>query len=128
MKTKLTKRVVEALKPGKKDIIFWDTELSGFGVKITPKGRRAYFIYYRTAERRERRPSIGIHGIISCENAREIAGRWLRQVADGKDPADERKKRRASDTFAQFAERYMSDFAKGTKKASTLTSVRLKIE
>lgn len=127
MKTKLTKRVVEALKPGKKDIICWDNELRGFGVKITPKSRRVYFIYYRTAERRERRPSIGIHGVISCENAREIAGKWLRQVADGKDPADERKKQRAAETFAQFAERYMSDYAKGTKKASTLVTDRINL-
>ena len=44
-KLKLTKRGVEALRPGPKDIILWDTELKGFGCKITPIGNRFYFCY-----------------------------------------------------------------------------------
>ena len=37
---KLTKRAVEAVEQGAKDIILWDTDLKGFGCKITPKGKR----------------------------------------------------------------------------------------
>lgn len=54
MKAKLTVRTVEALKPGASDIIIWDSEIAGFGCKVTPKGRRSYFLYYRT---REAKPS-----------------------------------------------------------------------
>ncbi len=60
-KVKLTKRVVEAAKPGAKDIILWDSELRGFGCKITPKGKRVYFAYYRTPDGQQRRPKIGDH-------------------------------------------------------------------
>jgi hypothetical protein len=42
MSSKLTKRLVEAAKPGEKDIFLWDSELRGFGCKITPKGKRTY--------------------------------------------------------------------------------------
>ena len=70
---KLTKRVVEAAKPGDKDIIIWDSELTGFGLKVTPKGKRSYFAYYRTTDGQQRRPAIGPHGTLTCEEARSIA-------------------------------------------------------
>ena len=127
MKRKLTKRVVEALQPSEKDLICWDTELPGFGVKVTPKGRKAYFLYYRTTTGRERRPTIGRHGQVTCEQARRIAGEWHAAVRNGGDPGGERKAQRASESFADFAERYMSDYAAGKKKASTLTTDRINL-
>ena len=66
-KLKLTKRVVEATKAGDRDVILWDSELTGFGCKITPKGKRVYFAYYRTPDHRQRRPTVGVHGAITCE-------------------------------------------------------------
>jgi hypothetical protein len=45
---KLTKRVVESFKPHKnKEILAWDSEIKGFGVRVCPTGRRTYFIQYR---------------------------------------------------------------------------------
>ena len=87
MKAKLTKRFVDALKSGSKDVIVWDTELKGFGSKVTPRGRKSYFLYYRTPGGRERRPKIGDHGPLTADGARAIAQKWLRQVADGVDPS-----------------------------------------
>jgi hypothetical protein len=61
MRIKLTKKVVESLAAGvatvdtndmvkaARDVVVWDSEVPGFGVKVTPTGRRAYFVYYRTA-------------------------------------------------------------------------------
>jgi integrase len=122
MKRKLTKRVVEALQPGNKDIICWDSELPGFGVKVTPRGRRVYFLYYRTTTGRERRPTIGRHGQVTCEEARRIAGDWHAAVRGGGDPGGERRADRASESFAEFADRYMTDYAIGKKKSSTLAT------
>ncbi len=36
MKTKLTRRSIEAAKPGARDLFRWDTEAAGFGCKVTP--------------------------------------------------------------------------------------------
>ena len=80
---KLTKRTVEAVEPGAKDIIVWDTELKGFGCKVTPKGRRVYFVYYRTRGGQQRRPTIGVHGAGTCEQARDTARQWLADRACG---------------------------------------------
>jgi len=45
--TRISKRAVEAARPGTKDTNLWDEELGGFGVKITPTGARTYLIQYR---------------------------------------------------------------------------------
>ena len=71
--SKLTKRVIESAPIKDKDFILWDTELKGFHCKITPNGKKSYFLYYRTNDGRQRRPKIGSHGVITCEQAREIA-------------------------------------------------------
>lgn len=39
---KLTKRVVDALKPEASEIVHWDAALSGFGVRVWPTGRKSY--------------------------------------------------------------------------------------
>ena len=38
----LTKPVVDELKLGASDVVYWDDNLSGFGVKVTPKGRKVF--------------------------------------------------------------------------------------
>ena len=36
MRAKLTKRIVDAVNGGAKDTFLWDTEVKGFGLKVTP--------------------------------------------------------------------------------------------
>ncbi len=108
---KLTKRVVEAVTPGDRDIILWDTELKGFAGKVTPRGKRVYFVYYRTHDGQQRRPKIGNHGAVTCEQAREMAQQWLAEVAKGGDPSAVRKAKKEAPTVADLAERYMREHA-----------------
>ena len=39
-RVKLTKTVIDALPTPSNDIVYWDTGCPGFGVKVTPKGRK----------------------------------------------------------------------------------------
>jgi integrase len=127
MKTKLTKTAVEKIQPEPRDFIVWDTEINGFGCKITPKGKRVYFLYYRTTAGRERRPSIGVHGQLTCQEAREIASRWRSEVARGGDPSEARRDQRSAETLAEFSERYMTDYAPTRKRASSITTDRINL-
>ena len=127
MKIKLTKRNVESISPAEKDVVLRDTELPGFGCKITPKGRRSYFLYYRTKDSRERRPLIGVHGAITCEQAREIARQWLNEVAAGGDPSGARREQRSAETISEFADRYMKDYAPIKKKPSSIETDRINL-
>ncbi|MBK8009119.1 MAG: DUF4102 domain-containing protein [Rhizobiales bacterium] len=44
---KLTKRAVEAIKPTDKRLAYYDTELKGFCLKVTPSGAKTWCIEYR---------------------------------------------------------------------------------
>ena len=85
MAVRLTKRLVEGAAPEDRDVIVWDLEVKGFGLKVTPRGRRAYFLYYRTRSGQQRRPAIGTHGELTVDQALEIAKRWLAEAALGGD-------------------------------------------
>ncbi|EKE09838.1 MAG: phage integrase, partial [uncultured bacterium] len=108
---KLTKKIVESILPQEKDLILWDSEISGFFCKITPTGKKSYFLYYRTQDRRQRRPKIGDHGIMTCEQARNIAQRWLLEVSQGKDPSGEKQEVRQTPILKELAEKYMKEHA-----------------
>ena len=109
MKLRLTKRAIEAVKPDANDIILWDAELRGFGCKVTPKGRRVYFAYYRTRDGQQRRPTIGVHGTVTCEKARETAQQWLAAAASGGDPSAERKAQREAQTVGELCDRFIEE-------------------
>jgi hypothetical protein len=61
---KITKRVVDALTPGDRDMFLWDDGLKGFGLKCTPRGRKVFLIQYRTVARgaSSKRYTIGPYG------------------------------------------------------------------
>jgi len=122
MAEKLTKRVVDAAQPGTKDTILWDTEVRGFGLKVTPAGRKSYFLYYRTASGQQRRPTIGAHGSITVDEARQIARRWSAEVFAGRDVSTERQERRASSTVIDLCDRYIRDYARVHKKPRSIAS------
>jgi integrase len=93
---KLNKTLVDKTTSGDQDIILRDSEIKGFMCKVTPAGRKVYLLYYRTKDGRERRPAIGKHGDITCEQAREIAKQWLAEVMQGGDPSGNRQGLRES--------------------------------
>jgi integrase len=73
MRKKLTSKIVEHLKaPGPKRIDVWDTVLQGFGTRVSPTGRKVWFVVVRTGGRL-RRVTIGTYPAISLAEAREEA-------------------------------------------------------
>ena len=124
---RLTKRVVEAVEPGDRDTILWDSELAGFGCKITPTGRRSYFVKYRVGGGRNgtvRKPTIGQHGIFTPNQAREIARDWLSKARKGEDPSGQRQAARIAPTVFDLCDRYLTEHAIPHKKPSSIASDR----
>ena len=116
---KLTKRVVEAQQPGSRDIILRDSQIKGFMCKVTPRNHRVYMLYYRAKDGQERRPKIGVHGEITCDQARKIALQWKAAIAGGDDPSVNKQSHRLAPTLSELCDRYLTDYAKGRKKASS---------
>ena len=117
MGQKLTKRVVEVIKPHEKnELLIWDSELKGFGVRVFPTGRRTYFIQYRNQSGNTRRKKIGVHGIITADLARDEAKKLLGDVAKGEDPSEKFQKEKRNPTMAELAAEYLKVYAKTKKK------------
>ena len=96
MAQKITDRFVKGLEPptnGNK--VSYDTELKGFGVRVTAAGAKAFVLNYRTGGR-ERRITIGRYPDWSVAAAREAARRLKRDVDLGRDPMGERYEQRAA--------------------------------
>jgi integrase len=124
-KGKITKRAVDALRQDGRTHFLWDDLLSGFGVKVTPAGRKVYVLQYRMGGRgsKTRRVTIGSHGQWTPDAARTEAKSLLQLVDRGIDPAIEKKQKRlaveqlAFDTYAQsFLAGYASLKSDGTNK------------
>jgi integrase len=92
---KLTKRAVDALEPTDKDHVVFDAELPGFGIKITPSGRKVFLVQYRYPPGRTgriRRYTIGPYGeSLTPDQARGIAVQVKGKLAAGIDPVSERE-------------------------------------
>lgn len=124
---RLTKRTIDALKPGAADLVIFDDELRGFGVRVKPSGAKSWIIQYRNRHGRSRRYTIGSAASLTPAEARERAKRLFVVVADGRDPADERRSARTAITVAQLCDDYLAA-GKGRIKASTLAMDRSRIE
>jgi integrase len=96
----LTKRVVDAQKAGDRDYLVWDSRLTGFGLRVWPSGRKAFFVQYRDASAKSRRYQLGIYGkTTTAEKARNDARRWLGIARDPNDALHvQRAKARAKST------------------------------
>ena len=88
--------------------IYYDTELPGFGLRVSSGGVKSYVIEYR-AGGRKRRVTLGRHGKLAPAQARKLALRELGAVAAGDDPAERKRREREGDTLADVAERYLAD-------------------
>lgn len=89
MKLKLTNTNIKTLCTQIKDYKVWDTEISGFFLKVRSSGRMTYGIYYRH-DGRGREYTIGKHGNLTLKQAKDLARDALGQVARGVDVQGEK--------------------------------------
>lgn len=112
--TKLTKKAVDAFAPPtEKQIVHWDSEIRGFGVRILPSGLKTFILQYRNAEGIKRRTNLGRYGLMTVEQAREKAKIKLGAVAAGEDPADEARQARSGMTVAELCDWYLTEARAG---------------
>ena len=125
---KVTKRTVDAIKPGAKDQFVWDDELAGFGLKVTPAGNKVYLFQYRLGGRGSdsRRMTLGRHGSPWTPLSARAHAKSLSALVDqGKDPADEKKERRrvaVELAFDSYAARFLADYGKKNWRPATYAS------
>ncbi len=109
---RLTKRVVETAEPRAADYFIWCDDLPGFGARVYPSGKRGHLVQYR-ADGRSRRVRLGLHGHLTCDEARKEAMALLGQVAKGENPAEERATRRKAMTERELCHKYKVALGQG---------------
>jgi integrase len=126
---KLTKRIVDAIAPTNKTVIYYDSELTGFCLKVLPAGGKRWCVEYRSGAGGrsigKTRMVLGSTSSMTSDQARQSARTILGAVAMGQDPAGKRSRERAMPTFAEFAERYLKEEAETKLKSGTVVNYRI---
>lgn len=126
MKQKLTKSLIDNLKPTERTYKVWDTEVKGLFVRVSPIGTKTFAIFYRhTGKGRDF--NIGRYGVITLHQARNHAITALGRVAAGYDVLAEKKteteraRNSASKTLGGFINDKYKSWIEANHKSSTQT-------
>jgi integrase len=128
-RAKLTKSVIDSLPTPQSDTVYWDVALPGFGLKVTPKGRKVFIVLYRTggAGSKLRKYTIGPYGRVTLHQARVAAQKVFTARLEGRDPAGEKRERkrrlvadRVEDVLETFIEQRLSQNRSGAEIARLL--------
>lgn len=106
---KLTKKLIESLDlPQKSPVFFWDTEVKGFGLKLNPTSK--VFVVQSRINCASKRVKIGNYGALTVDQARKKAQQTLADMANGRDPIQERRTQQAKGiTLEEVARSYIND-------------------
>lgn len=120
---KLTKRNVAGIKPHEsKRVYVYDTELTGFGLMVTPKGAKTYFAEYRHGSGRgapTRRVSIGSTLKLTTDEARDLAKKTIADATKGEDPASQKREQREAMTVSELSKTYLERHVETKLKPTT---------
>jgi Arm DNA-binding domain len=119
---KLGKRTVDSLPQVAQRTTFYDTELTGFGLRVSPSGARSWIIECRPGSSGRgvatRRMAIGTTKTLTPDQARAQAESLLANVKLGADPAGAKTALRQADSVAEILVAFL-DQVRSVKKAST---------
>ncbi len=93
---KLTKGYIDKVTPGPADELHWDTDVKGFGLRVTPTRKLTFIVQGRVGGvGTAARITIGPYGVFTVDQAREVAREHLRSMRMGVDPREVKKQQEA---------------------------------
>ena len=100
MKAKLTRTLIEKINtPG----FTWDVVIPGFGLRVSPGGRKAYVLFYRDKYRRQHVYTIANYPETTPERARQEAARLKTMIRlEGYDPLKAKEPGVKFDTLVKY--------------------------
>jgi integrase len=127
-RAKLTKSVIDDLPTPVKEVVYWDAACPGFGVKITPAGRKVFVVLYRTggAGSRLRKYTIGSYGRVTLHQARVAAQKVFAARLEGRDLAAEKRtarKQMTVDRVEDLLEAYNTQHVSQNRSARMISQM-----
>ena len=127
---KLTKTNIDRVaKPGgKADVLYWDKDSKGFGLRVTPTGLAKFIAQGRVrGTTKDVRVTIGSYGAWTVDEARRRADEYRHQFEQGIDPRDvERERKATSVTLQAVLENYVG--RPGKLRPTTAAEYRRHVE
>ncbi len=108
-----------------RDTVFWDRIVTGFGVRVYPTGGKVYIAQARGPEG-PKRVTVGRHGVLNADEARQRAALIVTRIKAGEDPVPLPLAARLNGgpTVADLAARYLEDHAEVRLKPRTQAKLR----
>src|SRR5918993_2626069 len=127
-RARLTKSALDAFPTPPSELVYWDEALPGFGVKVTPAGRKVFIVLYRTsgAGSRLRKYTIGPYGRVTLHVARNEAQRILAARIEGRDPATEKREARrrlVTDRVDDLVEAFIKQHASKRRSSGEISRI-----
>lgn len=122
---RITKTFIDGLQAARTPCFYWDESQKGFGVKVTPAGKKNFIFQYRLGGGRSgstKRIHIGSYGNLTPDQARSLARELAGRVASGENPAATRDEARTAPRMADLFDQYMQDHARVHKKALSISA------
>lgn len=114
-----------SVPPNRSEIIIFDDDVRGFGVRLRAGGKRTWVAQYRIGSK-QRRVTLGNVETIDADQARKEAKAVLAKVQLGSDPQIEKMlvRERAAETLGVLIEKYLGTYAERNLKVRTLEEVK----
>lgn len=119
MTVKLTKTKIDSAKyegNGDSKCIFWDSEITGLGLRVYPSGKKSFVLSYRQ-NKRKRLFVMAQYGVLTLEEARKEAKSLLGDIIKGEDPVQNRQNKNNAKIISELCEVYIEKHAKPHKKS-----------
>jgi len=114
-KLNLTVKKIDSLKPTDNRVDYFDMNLPGFFIRVTPNGVKTYGVMYRHAGRKIRY-TIGTTDQWTLADARDKGAEAIRDAAKGVNAAAKKKEQRQASSFGEVAAEYLERWAKKRKR------------
>lgn len=126
------KRIVEQTikrmqAPAVGNWIEWDSEIPGFGLRVTANGVKSFILDYRIFGR-QRRYTIGQYPELTATAARVEAGELRQRILKGHDPMEERNQSRIEPTLGELADEYLGSDSESKKRPTSVRNDKQMIE
>jgi integrase len=131
VQAKITIRLVKSLTPRAQPYEIFDTDLTGFLLRVQPSGYMSYYLAYRAHDGRGKRFRVGRADALTVAQARDLAEKHMARVMAGIDVQEVRQQERHEaqriqlQTLGGFLDAKYAPWVLAERKSGAATLARL---
>ena len=116
MRINFTKTIIDNLRPNSKRYKIYDETVPKLALIVTEKGTKSFAVIKRTASE-PIKVTIGHYPDVTIQQARTQAISILKEIAEGKNPNEKKRKFRQEMTLKELFDMFMERYSKRVKKS-----------